>query len=214
MSDERTNDDVSEVSSPSNSSKIDDGLNLEELNTGQQFADDLAALSESFQKIQETQIASIAESLQSFQAIQKAQIAEFTKAFQSVQAIQQAQIAKITEPLYTFQKIQQAHITSIAEQLQELSRIQAQMFFADFPDEVFTTAIAASTVSARARTNPSSPTTTPSTSTSDPSINVEPAPNPSSVDDVPAWSLYLLRREFPILSELIHILFLDKYCHQ
>ncbi|QKY17735.1 hypothetical protein [Halorubrum sp. CBA1229] len=190
MSDEEKSDDALEVSSPSNSSELDDKLDIEELNVGQNFAHDLAALSEAFQKIQETQIATIADSFQSFEAIQKAQVAEFAKSFQSAQAIQQAEIAKLIESVHTVQKIQQAQIIPIAEQLQELSRIQAEMAFADFPDEVFTTAIAASTVSGRTRTNPSSPTTL-STSTSDPSIDVESASNPSSVNNEHTWSLYL-----------------------
>lgn len=190
MSDEKKNDDAPEVSSPSSSSNFDGEYDLEELKTRQNFAHDLAALSETFQKIRETQIASIVDSFQSFEAIQKEQMAEFAKSFQSVQAIQQAEVAKIIESVHTLQKIQQAQVIPIAEQLQELSRIQVEMAFDNFPDEVFTTAIAASTVSARTRTNPLSPTTT-SASTSDPSIDLEAASNPSSVDDVSAWSLYL-----------------------
>ncbi|TKX60820.1 hypothetical protein EXE48_10335 [Halorubrum sp. ASP1] len=191
MSDEETNDNAPEVSSSSSNSEVDGEFNVDGINIEQQFADDLATLSESFQKIRERQMASIADALQPFQEIQKAKVAEFAKSLQSAQAIQQAQIAKIIEPLHTLQEIQRAQVTPIAEHLQELSRIQAEMAFADFPDEVFTTAIAASTVSAHARTNPSPPTTTPSTSTSDLSIDVEPASNSPSVDNVPSWSLYL-----------------------
>lgn len=191
MSDEETNDNSPEASSPSNSPEPDGEFNLNRINTGKQFTDDLATLSESFQKIQVTQIDSISDALQPFRAIQKAQAAEVAKSLQPTQAIQQAQINKIIEPLHTLQEIHRLQITPIAEQIQKLSRIQAEIAFADFPDEVFTTAIAASTVSAHAQINPSSPTTTPSTSTSDPSIDVEPASNPPSVEDIPAWSLYL-----------------------
>lgn len=191
MSNEETNDNAPEISPPSNNSELNDELNFDGFNIGQQFADDLAALSESLQKIQQSQVAPIANALQSYQAIQRSQVAELAKSLQSTQSLQQRQIANIIQPLNTFQEIQRTQTFRIAEQLQELSQIQAEIVLVDFPDEVFTTAVAASTVSAQAGTNPSSPTAASSTPTPNTSIDTESSTISPSTGNVPAWSPYL-----------------------
>lgn len=100
-------------------------------------------------------------------------IARLTEPFEQFQEFQKARAADIIEP---FEQFQQARVAAIAEPFEELSRMRTEAII-DLPDEVFSTAIAASTVSARASTT-SSPTPSPSSTES-----VEAPANPS-YDDI------------------------------
>jgi len=105
---------------------------------------------------------------------------DFNDIFEPMREIQREQARALLEPIQEFHR-QQAE--ALTEPFEEVARMQAEMVTKDLPDEVFSTAIAASTVSTRTRTSPS-----PSTQ-----YDTEPASTPTYNDvdvEVPK-SLYL-----------------------
>ncbi|ELZ80116.1 hypothetical protein C455_07115 [Haloferax larsenii JCM 13917] len=72
--------------------------------------------------------------------------------FDPVREMQREQAKALLKPMQDFHRQQ---VQAIAEPLQEISQMLAEMVCGDLPDEAFTSAIAASTVSTRARTRTS-----------------------------------------------------------